>query len=1152
MKNFFSKTCWCAGLAIACSLQAYGQVDVVWNQTMGGSASDNLTTMTRTADGGYLLGGYSDSNASGEKTEDSRRDLEMGSPYSTDYWVVKTDAGGKKEWDRTFGGYDRDYLNQVLPTPDGGYLLAGLSWSEVSGDRTAASNGRSDYWLVKIDASGNKVWDKAYGGSGDDDFTTAIVTTDGNFLLGGFSNSDASETKSEDARGDRDFWVLKIDTEGNILWDKTYGGSSADELHAISLAPGGGFLLGGRSMSPVSGEKTEAARGEWFDYWVVRIDEAGNKHWDRTLGGDNNDVLYAITPSADGGFLLGGASNSGISADKTAPHRGFDDYWAVKIDAEGNKSWDASYGGESQDLLFDILPVAEGGYLLGGFSHSGISGNRTVPQKGFGDRWLVRVDAEGTTLWDTSIGGESYDNLWAMIATADGGALLGGPSLSGAGLDKSESNRGDADYWVVKIALEGETIITEPVVPGMAEILWDKAYGGTQSNELAEILPLPDGRVLLAGSSSAPPSGNKTAPNKGNSDYWLVMTDAGGNKLWDKSYGGNDYDLLTSVVLTPDGGFLLGGYSRSDASGDKSEDARADREFDTDMWVVKTDASGEIEWEKTYGGNLDDYLYDIALSPDGGFLLAGASQSSISYEKTAAPRGSYDYWLVKIDAEGNQLWDKAYGGSHRDLWTSIARAGNRYLLAGTSRSGVSGEKSEPSRGDSDYWLVLVDAEGHKIWDRTYGGNESEQLGAMLALNDGGFLIGGSSTSDASGEKSEDAKSFTDAWVLRLDAEGNILWDRTYGNGSVTDLAEGPDENFLIGGPFAEPVDDRSAPHYGMVDYALLNVSAASGSLEWDRSFGGNDRDYGPLLAWVTDGLLLGGTSYSGVSGNKTAEQIGSSANSNIWVVKVNLERDEPDTPAPEPTAGFVSGGGWFYSPPGAYQLDPFMAGRAIFSFSARRQNKGEEPEGHLTFFLPEARMQFRATEIDWLSVTDKQAFIQGTGQLGREEGYHFLLSVLDQGVRPGEAPDQLRLIIWDNNEDIVYDNQAGDARYALPLMPIDRGVITIHKQLTEKAGGLAWGREQAEENLTKGFRAYPTQLAKEGLWLELPPTPTPQKLQATIYNIEGRIMANRFLVSKEHAQKHHWMLANNNWPAGLYLLIIQGEQVLHQQKLIQK
>lgn len=464
MKNFFTRLFLLSLLFFHFSyLPAYGQAEVKWDATFGGSADDNLATMTPTSDGGYLLGGYSDSNASGDKTEDSRADQEMGSTKSVDYWVVKIDAFGQKEWDRTYGGFSQDYLRQVLPTEDGGYLLAGYSWSEATGDRTAAPLGREDYWVVKLDASGNKVWDKAYGGSRDDRLTTAVATADGAFLLGGFSNSNVSDTKSENPRGDRDFWVIKIDASGNRLWDKTYGGSSADELHAINLTTDGGFLLGGRSMSPVSGEKTEAARGEWFDYWVVRIDASGNKLWDSTFGGDQNDVLYAIAPAADGGFLLGGDSKSGISGDKTEPERGFgDDYWVVKINADGDKLWDKAYGGNSSDNLFSMLPVADGGFLLGGLSHSDISADRTVANKGFGDRWLVRIDATGTKLWDTAIGGNSFDNLWSMVATPDGGALLGGPSLSDASLDKTEDSRGGTDFWVVKVQTEGRIISPKP------------------------------------------------------------------------------------------------------------------------------------------------------------------------------------------------------------------------------------------------------------------------------------------------------------------------------------------------------------------------------------------------------------------------------------------------------------------------------------------------------------------------------------------------------------------------------------------------------------------------------------------------------------------------------------------------------------------
>ena len=177
------------------------------------------------------------------------------------------------------------------------------------------------------------------------------------------------------------------------LWDKAFGGSGDDWLYSIAPSPDGGYLLGGYSLSGfVVGDKSEASRGV-RDYWVVKIDAAGNKLWDKTFGGSGDDWLYSIVPSPDGGYLLGGYSESGISGDKSEASRGFDDYWVVKIDAAGNKLWDKTFGGTGDDELYSIAPSADGGYLLGGYSSSGLGADKSEASRGSFDYWLVKIDA---------------------------------------------------------------------------------------------------------------------------------------------------------------------------------------------------------------------------------------------------------------------------------------------------------------------------------------------------------------------------------------------------------------------------------------------------------------------------------------------------------------------------------------------------------------------------------------------------------------------------------------------------------------------------------------------------------------------------------------------------------------------------------------
>jgi hypothetical protein len=415
----------------------------VWDKAIGGSDFDFLDVMYPLADGGYLLAGNSHSNISGDKSEANRGTTSYG-----DYWIVKIDASGNKVWDKTIGGTGDEYVHSITSTTDGGYLLLGGSWSPVSGDKTVGSRGGNDFWLVKIDASGNKVWDKVYGGSSDDEGFKIVPTADGNYLLGGTSASDIGFEKSSNSYGSNDFWLIKIDPSGNKIWDKVYGGSWADEMYEIIVLTDG-FLLAGSSASMISGNKTVAPQGG-RDYWMVKTDLSGTKLSEYVFGGSGEDVLSSFIATADG-YILAGTSVSPVSGDKTEANRGVEDYWVVKTNASGVKQWDKTLGGSGVDELNTALLNADGTIMLGGSSRSGITGDKTQTNRGWEDYWLVGLSSTGSKNYDLTLGGSGQDEMYAMATTTDGGWLLGGFSESSINGDKTTASKGSYDYWMVKL-----------------------------------------------------------------------------------------------------------------------------------------------------------------------------------------------------------------------------------------------------------------------------------------------------------------------------------------------------------------------------------------------------------------------------------------------------------------------------------------------------------------------------------------------------------------------------------------------------------------------------------------------------------------------------------------------------------------------------
>ncbi|MEM8907220.1 MAG: hypothetical protein AAGD05_05175, partial [Bacteroidota bacterium] len=421
---------------------------VQWDHTIGGDHFEELSGLFQTADGGFVFGGSTSSDMNG--------DVSQATKGLSDYWLGKVDADGQLLWEARYGGDREENMQSMHPTADGGYILGGWSRSNASGDKSEPNQGTNwdfDYWIVKTDANGQLEWDKTFGGPHHDQLWVVRQTPDGGYLLGGMSFSDSGEDKSEASRGDWDFWIVKTDANGQALWDRTYGGSGADMLFDFQSTDDGGYILAGLSGSLPNGDKTSPHYGS-LDYWLVKINASGVIQWNNSFGGLGNDQCRTILPTSDGGFLLGGYSDSPSDANKTAPHYGLEDYWVVKTNALGQKIWDRSFGGSEQEDLRSVLESDKGIYILGGQSASDIDGTRTHNNRGARDYYLVFIDANGNFLQDAAYGGAADDQFTAMVATTDHSYLLGGASNSDSSGEKSEDNLGPAwslDNWLVKL-----------------------------------------------------------------------------------------------------------------------------------------------------------------------------------------------------------------------------------------------------------------------------------------------------------------------------------------------------------------------------------------------------------------------------------------------------------------------------------------------------------------------------------------------------------------------------------------------------------------------------------------------------------------------------------------------------------------------------
>jgi hypothetical protein len=786
---------------------ASGQVQ--WNRALGGSLNDDAFHVRATPDGGYLVSAESASGQSFDHSQASRGLI--------DYWVIKLDGQGNKQWDRSFGTDSLESIYDAWPTADGGYLVMGASYAgPPQGDKSEPGRGNTDYWVVKLDAQGNKLWDRTYGGTGDETPYQGQPTPDGGCLLMGTTTSPAGGDISQAGPGladDSDYWVVKLDAQGNKLWDRRYGGTDGEIGTACVLTPDGGYLVGGVSGSGQGGDKSQPSRGDG-DYWVLKLDAQGTKQWDVTLGSAGLDILCAgLVTLTGGGYVVVGNSYGTASGDRTQASRGADDVWAVGLSPTGQVLWDAAYGGTSSEIINSACATADGGFAFSSTCSSPPSGERTRPLLSAQDEWTLKATATGAVQWDQAFGGNTDDLQQALVQAPNGSFWLAGQTTGGAGLD-SEDGTSIKHAWLLQrdslgAPLQTKTIVSdrafrievrnldfttasELFAAGTTKLDFlstfsaegnrpDADYylrkfsspvihvelGGAGNDYLGEARATPDQGAIVGGTSRSGVGGQRTAPSRGGADFWVVKLNRTFAKTWDRAYGGSGLDSLVSVRSTPDGGYLLAGSTTSPADGELTEPGRGG----ADYWLVKVNSTGAVQWQHRYGGPADDWLAAARPTPDGGCVLLGTTYSGVGGELTEAPLGKRDLWVLKVSSTGAVQWQHRYGGSGNDYAATLELdPDGGYVVGASTTSPAGGQVSEPSRGGTDYWLLRLSAQGTVLWDRRLGGSGEDLLTCLTPTKGYGYAVGGSSNSPTgSGEHQQANKDGYDYWTLVLGA-----------------------------------------------------------------------------------------------------------------------------------------------------------------------------------------------------------------------------------------------------------------------------------------------------------------------------------------------------------------------------------------------
>ena len=428
------------------SFPILAQPNIQWQKCLGGTGNDEgAESIRQTSDGGYIVAG---------RTNSTDGDV-SGFHGIRDFWITKLDASGNLSWQKSLGGSNDEFAKSVDLTSDGGYIVAGPTRSNdgnVSGNK-----GGQDFWLVRLNPAGDLLWQKCLGGPNTDFPHSVRHTSDGGFIVAGFTDSNSGDVSGYHG-GQFDWWVVKLDASGNIVWQKCFGGSAEEKAYAIEQTSDGGYIASGFTAS---NDQNVSGNNGGMDYWVVKMDAAGNLTWQDCFGGyvpgvgNWGEHAYSVKPTSDGGYIVGGfaCNNNGDISGNHNPAK-VRDFWLVRLNSSGNMLWQKCLGGADHDYCWSIIATTDGGFMAAGSSYSidgDVTGNHGEVQE-TEDAWIVKVNAEGNMVWQKCLGGTEDDSFSEIRPTADGGFIAAGVSQSVDG--DVTGLHGFQDFWVVKLSAD--------------------------------------------------------------------------------------------------------------------------------------------------------------------------------------------------------------------------------------------------------------------------------------------------------------------------------------------------------------------------------------------------------------------------------------------------------------------------------------------------------------------------------------------------------------------------------------------------------------------------------------------------------------------------------------------------------------------------
>jgi hypothetical protein len=403
--------------------------------TFGGAKNESAQSIAKTSDGGYVVLGHAQS-MDGDIVDKQNE--------SFDFWVTKFDSQSSLQWSKTYGGTSDDRGRDIIQTTDGGFAIVGSS--DSSDEDVSENAGANDYWIAKLDASGNVSWQKSFGYSGSDNGFSLIQTGDNGYLVTGVLDVSASggagNTRNVSSRhAGGDYWAIKLDSGGVLQWSKYFGGTFTDRPYDVIQTASGYIMVGSSDSNDVD---ITGSKGQ-FDFWVISISNTGELIWEKSYGGSEIDEARGITNSGDGNFVIVGDTRS--NDQDISESKGGADLWVIKINPSGELLWQKTFGGTSFDVGRSVYKTQDNGFLISGSSRSA-DGDLSANQ-GQNDAWVLKIDSDANLQWQKTVGGTDIDFVNDAVELSDGSIIAVGETSSNDG--DIDSNNGFTDLLLIKL-----------------------------------------------------------------------------------------------------------------------------------------------------------------------------------------------------------------------------------------------------------------------------------------------------------------------------------------------------------------------------------------------------------------------------------------------------------------------------------------------------------------------------------------------------------------------------------------------------------------------------------------------------------------------------------------------------------------------------